>query len=539
MMDTWYSNMVLYSLDPETFYDTNGDGIGDLKGIKEKLNYLAGLGITCIWIQPFYPSPNRDNGYDVTDYYGIDPKLGDHGIFSELIDHARDLGIRVIVDLVVNHTSIAHPWFKAARKDKHSEYRDYYVWSDEPWDFGEEHLKLTGEENTIWTYDEEAGQYYLHRFYKEQPDLNIGNPAVRQEILQIIGFWLKMGVSGFRIDAATLLIEPYGLKDGEKLDLESFIAEMRDYASLRKGDVILLGEANVPPSAMKTYMDKGQKMHMLFNFYMNMKLFLSLARKSARPLYAALSEQTSIPYGNQLLNFLRNHDELALDQLSEDEQHEIFQAFAPQKRMQLYGHGIRRRLAPMFGNDQCRMELAFSLIFTLPGVPMIRYGDEIGMGDNLRLKGRNSVRTPMQWSTGKHGGFSPADHVNRNVIQEAPYDPKHVNVIGAYRDPDSLLNFMKRLIALRKQCALIGTAPVQAIKVRHEGLFAHRYEDKTGLQLLLFHNLTDKEISVSADEADVLADDWVEIFRDGKTQVAHREITLAAYGYLWMKKFPQ
>lgn len=525
----------MYSLDAESFFDANDDGLGDLQGVTEKLNYLAALGVTCIWLQPFFPSPNRDNGYDVMDYFGVDKRLGDLGYFSELIDRANDLGIRVIIDLVVNHTSKEHPWFKAARSDRRSRYRDYYVWADEPHPFDESQLTFVGEEDTMWTYDRKAGQYYLHRFYKEQPDLNISNPDVRAEILRIIGFWLKMGVSGFRIDAASLLIEPYGLEDAEKIDLAPFLEEMRQYISLRKGDAILIGEANVPPSEMKTFMQRGRKMHMLFNFHLNMQLFLSLARQNASTLYKGLREQPEIPPGNKMLNFLRNHDELTLDQLTEEEQQEIFAAFAPQKSMQIYGHGIRRRLASMFNNDQQRMELAFSLMFSMPGVPMIRYGDEIGMGDNLRLQGRSSVRTPMQWADTSHGGFSNAADVKHKPVSKSPYSPKEVNVVSASSDPDSLLSWMKRLITARKQCGVIGDYATTTIKINDDRLFVHHYNRSSDVSVLFIHNLSGDDVAISRKKIKELSANKYELFGDGETRVSGDKLTIRRYGYIWLK----
>src|SRR5690606_19060004 len=299
-----------------------------------------------------------------------------------------------------------HSWFQEARKKPQSKYHNYYVWSDEPKNFDKEDLPLIGEENTLWTYDESAKKYYLHRFYKEQPDLNIGNLEVRKEILRIIGFWLKLGVSGFRIDAAQMLVHPYGLDNITTEDLVGFLEEMRDFISLKKGDAILLGETNVKFDAMETYLKNGSKLHMLFDFHLNQQLFLALARRSAAPLYKTLKKLPKRHPTNELLNFLRTHDELSLKLLTEKERADVLKAFAPKENMRIFDDGIRRRLAPMFENDENQMMLSFSLLFSLPGVPMIRYGDEIGMGDNLSLKGRKSVRTPMQWSDSRNGGFS-------------------------------------------------------------------------------------------------------------------------------------
>lgn len=527
--------MVVYSLDPETFYDENGDGVGDLTGLADRLDYLAGMGINCLWVLPFYPSPNRDNGYDVMDYYNVDPRLGTLGTFAEFVDRANDVGIRVLIDLVVNHTSVRHPWFVEARKDRHSKYRDYYVWADEPWDFDDEDITLIGEENTIWTYDKEARQYYLHRFYKEQPDLNIANPEVRHEIMRIIGFWLKMGVSGFRVDAAEFLIHPYGLKGVKAGQLTGFLEEMRDFITLRKGDAILLAETNIRPGEMQTYLDGGRKMHMLFNFYLNQHLFLALARESAAPLYKAVVKLPELHGNNQLLNFLRHHDELSLKLLTGKEREDIFAAFAPDKRMRIYGHGIRRRLAPILNNDRKRMELSFSLLFTLPGVPMIRYGDEIGMGDNLALKGRGSVRTAMQWSDDLNGGFSAyTGRLPHPVIGKGPYGFPRVNVVKAHRDSGSFLNWMERLIAARKQCSVIGNGKTGLIKAGVRSAFIHSYRERNA-HLVFIHNLAPREVIISRAEIKLTGTDYFEFFSDDRTEVSEHEIKLYAYGYIWLK----
>lgn len=420
MKDFWYKNAIIYSLDVETFMDGNGDGVGDFIGLTKRLNYLSGLGVTCLWLLPFYPSPNRDNGYDVMDYYNVDPRLGTLGDFVEFMHQAREHGIRVIIDLVVNHTSDQHPWFQSARADKNSKYRDYYVWSNNPPKDTKDKIVFPGVQEGIWEYDEQAGAYYLHRFYKEQPDLNTANPEVREEIRKILGFWLELGVSGFRIDAAPFLIEPLGIEDAKLEELRSLLPEMREFVSQRRGDAVLLAEANVPPDQIPVYFGDGDKMHMLFNFLLNQYMFLALARKQAAPLIEGLKLLPDSPHIGQWVNFVRHHDELTLDRLTKDKQEEIFAAFAPDENMQIYGHGIRRRLPPMLGGDRRRLELVYSLLFSLPGTPLLRYGEEIGMGDDLSLEGRTSVRTPMQWSSEPNGGFSTAqqDALPQPVISQ-------------------------------------------------------------------------------------------------------------------------
>lgn len=538
MIDTWYKNMIMYSVDVELFYDSNGDGIGDIQGLSQRLDYLAGMGINCLWILPFYPSPNRDNGYDVTHYYEVDPRLGNLGDFSDLIDRANDLGIRIIIDLVVNHTSIKHPWFQEARKNPDSKYRDYYVWSEEPLDFDRKDVPLIGEENTIWSYDKEAKLYYLHRFYKEQPDLNLANPEVRREILRIIGFWLKLGVSGFRVDAAEMMVEPYGLKEVTKKDLIGFLAEMRSYTSLRKGDAILLAETNIAFERMDTYLKESDKMHMLFNFNMNQLLFLSMARKSARPLYKALDKLPALGRGNEYLNFLRHHDELSLKLLSEKEYQDVLEVFAPEENMQIFERGIRRRLAPMLENDRQRLELAYSLLFSLPGVPMIRYGEEIGMGDNLRLKGRDSVRTAMQWTDSSNGGFtSKTGRIPNPVISTGDYSYAEVNVAKQHRDENSFLNWLERLIAARKQCRKIGTGKVETFKMNNDQLFVHAFNHSDD-QIVFIHNLSDQEAVVEKKDIPVFEGDYFKFFADKSVKNENGNLIVNPYGYIWLKNLP-
>ena len=458
MKSVWYKNALVYSLDVETFMDSDGDGIGDFRGLTNCLDYLAGLGVNCLWLLPFYPSPNRDNGYDVMNYYDIDPRLGTLGDFVEFMHQARDRGLRVLIDLVVNHTSIEHPWFKSARQDKNSKYRDYYVWSDNPQPIPDL-VAFPTQEDSIWEYDEQAGASYLHHFYKEQPDLNIGNPKVQEEILRIMGFWLELGVSGFRIDAAPFLIKEVGIDGGSSDNLEHFLERMREFLAGRQADAILLAEANVSPDQIPVYFDQGNRMHMLFNFMLNKHLFLALARQDAGALKDGLKILPGIPHNAQWLNFVRHHDELTLDRLSDDQQQEIFNAFAPEETMQIFGRGIRRRLPPMMQSDRRRIEMTYSLAFTLPGTPLLRYGDEIGMGDDLSLEGRDSVRTPMQWSDNPNGGFSTADAdaLTRPVISEGEYGYQQVNVSFEQRDPTSFLNWMEHLVRTRRQCPEFGT----------------------------------------------------------------------------------
>ena len=537
MENAWYNNIIMYSVDVELFYDGNGDGIGDFQGLSEKLDYLAGMGINCLWILPFFPSPDRDNGYDVMDYYNVDSRVGSLGEFSDFMNKANGLGIRIIIDLVINHTSIKHPWFQQARDNPNSKYHDYYVWSKDLPDFDREKLHFVGEEDNVWSYDKKVKKYYLHRFYKEQPDLNIANPLVRQEIFRIMGFWLKLGVSGFRVDAAEMLVEPYGLENVSKEELVEFLSEMRDYVSLRKGDAILLGEANVKFSEMDTFLERGDKMHMMFNFHLNQLFFLALARKSSAPLFQAAEALSKLHATNQFLNFLRHHDELALDLLTEKEYKNVVEAFAPQENMRIYDRGIRRRLPPMLNNDTQRMKLSFSLMFSLPGVPMIRYGDEIGMGENLQLKGRNSVRTAMQWADSKNGGFSTYEgKLFHSVISRGDYSYSKVNVAKEQNDEQSFLNWVERLVAARKQCAGIARGKIEVVEYKTDQLFMHVF-NHSAKRVLFIHNLSDQEIILEKDEIPLSKGGYYDFFVDPKVKRENGNLIINPYGYLWLKSF--
>ncbi|MGG6297020.1 alpha-amylase family protein [Leptolyngbya sp. AN02str] len=543
----WYKNAIVYSLDVETFADSDGDGIGDFQGLTQHLDYLGGLGITCLWLLPFYPTPNRDNGYDVMDYYDIDPRLGTLGDFVEFLHQAGDRGIRVLVDLVINHTSIQHPWFQAAQQDKHSKYRSFYVWSDDPQPYPDL-IAFPTDEDSVWEYDEQAGAYYLHHFYKEQPDLNIANPNVREEILRIMGFWLALGVAGFRIDAAPFVVKNVGIQNTSPKELQSFLQQMQEFVASRRSDAILLAEANVPPKDISVYFGDGDRMQMLFGFSLNQHLFLALAKQEAQALKDGLKHLPIIPHNGQWLNFTRHHDELNLDQLNPEQQQEIFAAFAPTETMQIFGRGVRRRLPPMVQNDRRRIEMIYSLAFTLPGTPLLRYGDEIGMGDDLSLPGRDSVRTPMQWTDQPNGGFStaPCHDLPRPVIAEGEYAYPHVNVASEQRHPDSLLNWMEHLIRTRRQCPEFGTGQWRIVETDEPSVFAQLSEtDRTAM--LALHNLGDRPCVVTLPELEHC--DFIEVFNDNfslsrqgalyPSSTEHSNcLSLNAYGYRWFKVQP-
>jgi maltose alpha-D-glucosyltransferase/alpha-amylase len=535
--DLWYKNAVIYCLDVEKYQDANGDGIGDFEGLMRRLDYLQGLGVTCVWLQPFYPSPNRDNGYDVAEFYGVHEKHGSLGDFVAFMQHAKALGMRVIVDLVVNHTSIDSPWFQQARSDPHGFFRDWYVWSTVRPKNHKDGIVFPGQQTTTWTKDRRAGQYYFHRFYDHQPDLNTWHPYVRAEIQKIMGFWLQLGVSGFRMDAVPFLIEKKGAGVEHEMDF-NLLKEMRDFLQWRSGEAIMLAEANVPPDQSLEYFGAdGDRMQMMLNFPVNQRLFYALATGDLDPLIDALEATRARPRHAQWVQFLRSHDELDLGRLTVEQRQRVFDAFGPEPRMQLYDRGIRRRLAPMLGNDRRRLELAFSLLFSLPGTPMMQYGDEIGMGEDLRLPERECARTPMQWTGDRHGGFSRARRVVRPVVHDRVYGYSRVNVADQRRDPQSLLNWTERMIRARKECPEISWGNFVILRNDVPDVLAMRYEWRD-TSLVTLHNFSSGKRKVKVKIGCPRDELLVEVF-DGRhskalTDGAH-QVALDPYAWRWFR----
>jgi maltose alpha-D-glucosyltransferase/alpha-amylase len=535
--DLWYKNAIVYCLDVEKYQDANGDGVGDFEGLSRRLDYLQGLGVTCVWLQPFYPSPNRDNGYDVADYYGIHEKHGSLGDFVAFMQHADALGIRVIVDLVVNHTSIDSVWFQDARSNPKSRYADWYVWADERPKNHRDGIVFPGEQTTTWTRDRRAGRYYFHRFYAHQPDLNTWHPYVRSEIQKIMGFWLQLGVSGFRLDAVPFLIEKKGAGIEHQMDF-NLLKEMRDFLQWRSGEAILLAEANVPPGESMDYFgNEGEGLQMMLNFPVNQRLFYALATGDLDPLIKALEETRPRPRNAQWVQFLRSHDELDLGRLTVEQRQKVFDAFGPEKRMQLYDRGIRRRLAPLLGDDRRRLELAFSLLFSLPGTPMMQYGDEIGIGDNLRLPERECARTPMQWTNDLHGGLSRAKRVVRPVITDPVYGYKTRNVAAQRRDPDSLLNWTERMVRTRKECPEISWGDFVVLRTNVTEVLAIRY-DWRDTSLVTLHNFSPAKQRVRVKLASPRDGVLVDVF-DAHHSKAHNDgghrIDMEPFAWRWLR----
>jgi maltose alpha-D-glucosyltransferase/alpha-amylase len=540
MFTRWYRTGAIYSADVGLFQDSNHDGVGDFQGLLARLDYLARLGVTTIWLHPIHPSPRQDGGYDITDHYGVHPRFGSPGDFEMLVHEAEERGIRIMLDLVVNHTSDQHPWFRSARSDPNSPFRDWYVWSEtEPPDRFEG-MVFPGVEHEKWTWDEVAHAWYRHRFYRFEPDLNTDNPAVREEIEKIAMFWLGLGVSGFRVDAAPFLIEPK-TRPGGGPDF-SFLRDLREALSWKRGDSVMLAEANVSDDELRDYFGQADstatRVLMVFAFRLNQSLVLSLARKDRRPVAATLRELPDLPRYGQWATFLRNHDEIDLGRLTEEERQEVFREFAPDPDMQLYGRGIRRRLAPMLGGDRRRIELAYSLQLSMPGTPVIRYGEEIGMGDRLDLPERDAIRTPMQWDGTRGAGFSRADPSNfvAPLVEVGPYSYKHVNVTDERLAPNSLLTWFERTLNARRECEEIGTGDHEILDVGSDHVLAHRATGRTGSTLFV-HNLADQpcrlklmaEHNPEQPPLNFVADS------DYGNNVDLDDVHVAGYGYRWIR----
>jgi maltose alpha-D-glucosyltransferase/alpha-amylase len=472
--DLWWKNAVIYCVDTQAFLDTNGDGVGDLDGLTQRIDYLAGLGITCLWLMPIYPSPERDYGYDVADYYGVADKYGSLGDLVELVRTARERGIRVIADLVVNHTSIDHPWFQMARKG-HPIYRDFYVWAGDKPPNAADGVIFPGKQESVWSFDRAARAWYMHRFYPHQPDLNINNPLVRDAIHKVIGFWLELGLSGFRIDAVPFLIEQADPDNPAVSDPHDYLRDLHDFAVRRRGDAMLLAEANEPLDKLAAFFgERADEMDMLFSFVVNQALYLSFVRHDATPVAEALRSLPRIPQQAQWANFIKNHDEASLDKLSDAERDEVYAALAPKRSMRLFDRGIRRRLPTMVNGDQRRVELAYSLLFSLPGTPVLFYGEEIGLGENLDMTDREAVRPPMPWSDDASAGFSEADEskLPRRPVRDGPFGYRTLNVEAQRHDPCSLLNWMERTIRTRKEWPAIGWGEWRVLGTRNPRVLA-------------------------------------------------------------------
>lgn len=532
--ELWYKHAVIYTLDVEVFKDSDGDGTGDFKGLISRLGYIDSLGVDAIWLSPFQPTPNLDDGYDVSDYYAVDPSIGSMEDFNLFVKEAYERDIKVIMDLVVNHTSDQHPWFSEARKDVNSKYHNWYVWSDDQPKNYNKGMVFPGVQKEIWTKDSISGKYYYHRFYRFQPDLNIQNNEVQAEIKKIVKFWMDTGVKGFRVDAVPFFIEVPQEK-GEEFELQyELLADMRSYVDSIDKEAIILGEANVLPDENKNFFgENGEGMHMMFNFFANQHLFYALATGEVKPLIKALNSTREMPKDAEWGQFLRNHDEVDLGRLTNKEREQVYKAFGPQKDMQLYDRGIRRRLAPMMNNNRKQLELAYSVLFALPSTPVLRYGDEIGMGDDLKLKERLSVRTPMQWSDDPQGGFTTNNKAVRPVIDKSPYDYTTINVEKQREDENSLLQWTERMVRLRKSCPEISFGDWEIVDTGSNNVLTIKYQ-WNGKYLLVIHNFSDKESTVKlpAELKDQKIKNLLDA-PDAQFNTISSELKLAGYDYRW------
>ncbi len=534
----WYKDAIFYELQVRSFYDSNGDGIGDFKGLTEKLDYVQELGVDCIWVTPFYPSPLRDDGYDVADYYGVHSDFGTLQDFKLFVREAHRRGLRVMTDLVMNHTSDQHAWFQAARSDPKSPYRNYYVWSDTDQRYQDVRIIFTDTERSNWTWDPVAKQYFWHRFFSHQPDLNFDNPRVRKSMLKALRHWLDLGVDGFRADAVPYLFEREGTNCENLSETHRYLQEVRAYIDQHYPGRILLAEANQWPADVRPYFGNGDEFHMAFNFPVMPRLFMSLRREDRRPIIDIISQLPEIPESCQWCLFLRNHDELTLEMVTDEERDYMYYEYAKDPRMKL-NLGIRRRLAPLLDNGRRRIELLNSILFSLPGSPIIYYGDEIGMGDNIFLGDRNGVRTPMQWSGDRNAGFSRADSARlySPVISDPVYGYQGINVEAQQRDLSSLLNWMKRLIRIRKRYPVFGRGAVEFLHPENQKVLAYIRRDEHQ-KVLVVCNLSRFVQPAELDLRHLAGMVPVEIF--GETPFPRIGelpyfITLGPHGFYWFR----
>ncbi len=493
---TWYKNAVFYELYPRAFADGNGDGWGDFAGILKHLDYLEWLGVDCIWLTPIYPSPLEDDGYDISSFYGIHPNYGTVEEFRLVVDEVHRRGMKIIPDLVMNHTSDQHPWFRMARQSKDSPLRDYYVWSDTKERYTDTRIIFLDTEESNWALDPESGQYYWHRFYSSQPDINHDNPAVQKAMLDIVKYWLDLGVDGFRVDAVPYLFEREGTNCENLPETHEYCKGLRKFMDDHYPGTVLLAEANQWPGDTRPYFGDGDEFHMNFHFPLMPRLYMALAQQDRASIVDILADTPDIPSGCQWGTFLRNHDELTLEMVTPEERQFMWNYYAPEPRMRL-NLGIRRRLAPLMGNDQRKIRLLYSMLFTLPGTPVLYYGDQIGMGDNIALHDRNGVRTPMQWDDSLNGGFStaPVDRLYAPVIDDPVYGHKTVNVAAQRHDPNSLLNRVRHMVHTFKSIPALADGKLEWLPdTPASSIVFTRSTDED--KLLALHNLTENAITV-------------------------------------------
>jgi maltose alpha-D-glucosyltransferase/alpha-amylase len=475
----WYKHAVFYEVLIRGFYDSNGDGTGDIRGLTEKLDYLQWLGVDCLWLLPIYESPLRDGGYDISDFLKILPEFGDLGDFVNLVEAAHERGIKVIADLVMNHTSDQHPWFQASRDDPDGFYGDWYVWRNDDTEYPDARIIFVDTEKSNWTYDPVRGQYYWHRFFSHQPDLNYENPAVQDAMIEVLRFWLDLGIDGFRLDAVPYLYEAEGT-NGENLPAtHEYLKRVRKEIDGLYEDRVLLAEANQWPSDVVEYFGDGDECHMAFHFPLMPRIFMAARREQRYPISEILAQTPDIPDNCQWGIFLRNHDELTLEMVTDEERDYMYSEYAKDPRMKA-NIGIRRRLAPLLDNSRDLLELFTTLLLSLPGSPVLYYGDEIGMGDNIYLGDRDGVRTPMQWTSDRNGGFSKCDPARLYLpsVLDPVYGYQALNVEAESRSSTSLLWWTKRMIEVRKQYPVFGLGKFEELTASNPSVFAFLRHDE-------------------------------------------------------------
>ena len=535
----WYKDAVFYEVHVKAFMDGNGDGVGDFAGLTERLDYLAELGVDCLWILPMYASPLRDDGYDIADFFAVHPAYGTLEDFQKFLDAAHARGLRVIADLVMNHTSDAHPWFQASRADPASPYADYYVWDATDRRYTDARVIFVDAEKSNWTWDPQRKAYYWHRFFSHQPDLNYDNPTVRRAMLDVMRFWLDRGLDGFRCDAVPYLVERDGTSCENLPETHAVLKELRAVIDHEYGgDRLLLAEANQWPEDVRPYFGDGDEFHMAFNFPLMPRLYMALRLEERRPIVDIYTHTPPIPPGCQWGLFLRNHDELTLEMVTNEERAFMYYAYAQDPEMKL-NLGIRRRLAPLVDNDRRRIELLNCLLLTLPGSPIIYYGDEIGMGDNVYLGDRNGVRTPMQWSSDRNAGFStaPEGTLYLPVIADPVYGYQAVNVAAQMRQPASLLSTMRRLIAARRTSPVFGRGTIAFLRPRNQKVLAYlrRHGRET---VLIVANLSGAPQPAELDLAEFAGVRPIEILGDTvfpPIQAAPYVVSVGPHGFYWFR----
>lgn len=537
----WFKDVIIYEIPVKSFFDSNRDGVGDFPGLMEKLDYLVDLGVTALWLLPFTDSPLRDDGYDIRDHYNVYPHYGTLNDFQRFLDEAHLRGIRVITELVLNHTSNTHPWFISARSSRSSPYRDYYVWSDTVDRYQGTRVIFSDTEKSNWTWEPKTRQYYWHRFFHHQPDLNFDNPKVQEELMNVVKFWFSLGVDGLRCDAVPYLFEREGTNCENLPETHAFMKRLRKEIDLQFPGRMLLAEANQWPQDVLEYFGNEDEFHMAYHFPLMPRLFIAIAQANRKPIVDILDQTPRIPDSCQWAIFLRNHDELTLEMVTDQERDYLWSYYAKDSRMRL-NIGIRRRLAPLMQNDRRKIDLMQSLLLTLPGTPILYYGDEIGMGDNVHLGDRNGVRTPMQWSSDKNGGFSRADPSSlfSPTIQNPVYGFQVVNVESQIRYPTSPLNVLRQMFQIRQSTQIFGRGTITVIHSRNQKVFAYFREYGEEVALIL-NNLSDATESVYIDLSRFTGYVPVEMFsqtRFPEIRKSRFHFTLSPYGYFWFHLKP-